>query len=244
MENKDDNILLKDLELDRVAFYGRTLSEYLLFFNLIIEDLKKYDKIIDCPSGASSFAAEVNNDYSHNSKKKVIGCDPLFDKSLEYLKRKGQEDISYVIEKVKLAFHNYNWNYYKTLENLKKQRTLALTRFALDYSRGKNENRYINAKLPKLPFDDKSFDLVLSGHFLFTYANKFDFEFHKSSVMELFRISAKEVRIYPIQQRSLQPYFHMKDLFDVLKDQNVKYELLQVPFEFQKGSNMLLRLLR
>jgi hypothetical protein len=94
------------------------------------------------------------------TQKKVIGCDPLFDKGLEYLKRKGQEDILYVIDKVKLAFHNYNWNYYKTLENLKKQRTLALTRFALDYSKGKNENRYINAKLPNLPFDDKSFDLV------------------------------------------------------------------------------------
>ena len=59
------------MELGKVAFYDRTLSEYLLFFNLTIEELKNYDKIIDCPAGASSFAAEVNDDYSINSKKKL-----------------------------------------------------------------------------------------------------------------------------------------------------------------------------
>ncbi len=241
MEYKDKHNIQKDLELDRVAFYGRTLSEYILFFNLTIDDLKKYNKIIDCPSGASSFVAEANTNIQNST---VIGCDPLFDKSLEYLERKGQEDISYVIEKVKSAFHLYNWTYYKSLENLKNQRTLALTRFALDYNQGKNEKRYIKAELPKLPFDDESFDLVLCGHFLFTYANKFDFKFHKSSIMELFRICTKEVRIYPIQQRILQSYSQMKELIATLNEFEIKYEILQVPFEFQKGSNKILRLIR
>ena len=242
MEYKDNNILQKDLD-DRVAFYGRTLTEYLLFYNFTCKDLEKYENIVDCPSGASSFTAELNNS-NQNSNIKVIGCDPLFDRNLEYLKRKGQEDISYIIEKVKSSSHCYNWNYYKTLKNLRKQRTLALTRFSLDYDQGKNEKRYIKGKLPNLPFDDESFDLVLSGHFLFTYANYFDFDFHKSSIMELFRISAKEVRIYPIQQRSSQSYSHMKELISVLKDHGIKYEILQVPFEFQKGSNKMLRLIR
>jgi hypothetical protein len=243
MKYNNEDRLQKDLELDRVAFYGRTLSEYLLFFNLTIEDLKKYNKIIDCPSGASSFVAEINN-ITSNSEKKVIGCDPLFDESLEYLKRKGEEDIDYVVEKVNSSFKLYNWDYYKTIENLKEQRTLSLARFALDYNQGKKEERYIKAELPKLPFEDESFDLVLSGHFLFTYANKFDFEFHKSSLLELFRICAKEVRIYPIQQRMLQSYPNMKKLISVFNEHDIKYEILQVPFEFQKGSNKILRLMR
>ena len=230
------------MKLDRVAFYGRTLSEYLLFFNLALEQLKKYSKIIDCPSGASSFVAEIS-DYVKNTKIKAIGCDPLFGKNIDYLKRKGQEDISYVVEKVKSTTYLYNWSYYKTLENLMDYRKLALTKFLLDYRKGQQERRYLKANLPKLPFDDKSFDLVLSGHFLFTYANKFDFEFHISSVLELFRICSKEVRIYPIQEGSLKPYSFMKELISELKDRRIDYEILQVPFEFQRGSNKILRLI-
>jgi hypothetical protein len=69
MKHNNEDRPQKDLELDRVAFYGRTLSEYLLFFNLTIEDLEKYNKIIDCPSGASSFVAEINNITSNSEKK-------------------------------------------------------------------------------------------------------------------------------------------------------------------------------
>jgi hypothetical protein len=232
----------RDLELERVAFYGRTLSEYLLFFNLSLDDLKKYDRIIDCPSGASSFISEVNGLFNGPNKRLVV-CDPLFDKNLEYLKQKGMDDVSYVIEKVQSAFLHYNWNFYKTIENLKAQRTLALTKFLSDYIQGQKEKRYLKASLPCLPFEDGSFDLVLSGHFLFTYANKFDFEFHKKSVLDLYRISSGEVRIYPIQQRSSQTYSELNKLLSLLKEHNITYRILKVPFEFQKGSNKMLCLL-
>ncbi len=148
------------------------------------------------------------------------------------------------MEKVKSATFLYNWSYYKTLENLMDHRKLALTKFLLDYIQGQKDLRYIKVNLPKLPFDDKSFDLVLSGHFLFTYANKIDFEFHLLSVLDLFRISSKEVRIYPIQEGSLKPYPFMKELLSELKDRGIDYEILKVPFEFQKGSNKVLRLIR
>ena len=48
--------------------------------------------------------------------------------------------------------------------------------------------------------------LVLSGHFLFTYCDRFDYPFHREAVLELFRVSAKEVRIYPLQGPDAQPY--------------------------------------
>jgi hypothetical protein len=65
-----------------------------------------------------------------------------------------------VAEKVKSTTCLYNWDYYKTLENLIDNRTLALTKFLLDYIQGQQEYRYIKANLPKLPFDDKFSDLV------------------------------------------------------------------------------------
>ena len=55
MEYNDYNPLQKDLDLERRAFYKNALSIYLLFFNLTVEELEKYDKIIDLSSDASFF---------------------------------------------------------------------------------------------------------------------------------------------------------------------------------------------
>jgi hypothetical protein len=72
MSNNDNNNIHR-FELDRVAFYGRTMSEYLMMFGLDdVTSLKKYNAILDCPSGASSFVAEAAK-YGINA----VGCDPL-----------------------------------------------------------------------------------------------------------------------------------------------------------------------
>ena len=85
------------------------------------------------------------------------------------------------------------------------------------------------------------FDLVLSGHFLFTYSHKFEFSFILSSIIELFRVCSREVRIYPLQKSSSEPYEHMTDLLNTLKKQyGITYNIVVVPFEFQKGSNKML----
>ena len=87
-------------QLDRVAFYGRTLSEYLKMFRIDDTDhLKRYNRILDCPSGASSFVAEANNKYGVNT----VGCDPLFDKDSRILQKQGEEDIEYVVKRVSLV---------------------------------------------------------------------------------------------------------------------------------------------
>lgn len=60
--------------------------------------LQQYDRILDCPAGASSFVAEANRLGA-----KVLGCDPLFGGSLERVVKRGNEDTDRVIEKVKIA---------------------------------------------------------------------------------------------------------------------------------------------
>jgi hypothetical protein len=87
-------------QLDRVAFYGRTLLEYLRMFRIDhIDHLKRYNRILDCPSGASSFVAEANNRYEINA----VGCDPLFDEDVRILQKQGEEDIEYVVNRVLMA---------------------------------------------------------------------------------------------------------------------------------------------
>jgi len=87
MEKKPDNNGNR-FQLDRVAFYGRTLSEYLKRDD-DTDHLKRYNRILDCPSGASSFVVEANNKYEVNT----VGCDPLFDKDSRILQKRGEEDI-------------------------------------------------------------------------------------------------------------------------------------------------------
>jgi hypothetical protein len=241
MDKKPDNSNFRNIgrfQLDRVAFYGRTLSEYLKMFHIDdIDHLKRYNRILDCPSGASSFVAEVNNKYGINA----IGCDPLFDKDLRILQKQGEEDIKYVIKRVSLAPNLYNWDFYSSIKELRNYRKLALEQFIADYNLERKTKRYVKAELPKLPFDDGSFDLVLSGHFLFTYSHKFEFSFILSSIIELFRVCSREVRIYPLQKSSLEPYEHMIDLLYILKKQyGITCDIVSVPFEFQKGSNKML----
>ncbi|MFZ0896361.1 MAG: hypothetical protein WAZ77_17825 [Candidatus Nitrosopolaris sp.] len=239
MNKKRDNNG-KRFQLDRVAFYGRTLLEYLKMFRIDdIDHLKRYNRILDCPSGASSFVAEANNKYEVNS----VGCDPLFDKDSRILQKQGEEDIEYVAKRVSLAPNLYNWNFYSSTEELRNYRRQALEQFISDYNLGRQRRRYVKAELPKLPFDDKSFDLVLSGHFLFTYSHKFEFSFILSSIIELLRVCTGEVTIYPLQKSSLEPYEHMTDLLCTLRKQyGISYDIVPVPIEFQKGSNMMLRL--
>jgi hypothetical protein len=67
---------------DRIAFYGRIPEEYLLMFGIRgVTSLKRYNTILDCPSGASSFVAEANS----KNETQAIGCNCLFDKDVETL---------------------------------------------------------------------------------------------------------------------------------------------------------------
>jgi hypothetical protein len=55
--------------------------------------------------------------------------------------------------------------------------------------------------------------------------------------LELFRVSSKEVRLYPLQQAMIsQPYKQMSELLSFLKKEGIKYEI--------KTVNKMLRLIR
>jgi len=60
----------------------------------------------------------------------------------------------------------------------------------------------------------------------------------------LIRVSAREVRIYPIQGPNAQPYEHLDNLCSDLQRMGIHSEILPVSFEFQRGSNQMLRLTR
>ncbi len=224
------------IQLDRVVFFGRTLSEYVKFFDL---DLSQWQsrRILDCPSGAASFVAEANNMGID-----AVACDLLFNLDENILINQGKADFDQVVEKISLVSQFYNWEFYGGFEGYKEYRKTAFHHFTQDYAMGRDAGRYIKAELPKLPFADKSFDLVLCGHFLFLYSDEFDYTFHFNSILELYRVCSQEVRIYPLQSKNVKPYPLMDNLLFDLKAAGIATEVVRVPWEFQKGSKHMLRL--
>jgi hypothetical protein len=224
------------LDIDRVVFVGRTLSEYKEFLDLDIESLKD-SKVLDCPSGPSSFVAEANR-----MGIRAVGCDSSYDLPLKQLVNKGLKDISHVIERLSEKTHLFKWDYYSSVEDVKESRTRALKLFEEDFQIGLEEERYVKASLPILPFPDRSFELVISAHFLFIYDDKLDYEFHLNSILELNRVCSSEVRIYPLQSMNARIYPYMDRLINDLKQTGFEASIVEVGFEFLRGSNFMLRI--
>jgi hypothetical protein len=107
-----------------------------------IDHLKKYNRILDCPSGASFFVAEANK-YEVNA----VGCDPLFDRDSSILYKQGDADIEYVVKRVSPAPDLYNWNFYSSLEELMNYRKLSLERFISDYNLGRERKSYSRTRI-------------------------------------------------------------------------------------------------
>ncbi|NWF69933.1 MAG: class I SAM-dependent methyltransferase [Chloroflexi bacterium] len=223
------------LKLDRIAFYGRTLAEYTRMYALDLAALRG-QRVLDCPGGASSFTAEALS-----LGIRAAACDILYGGDMAAVLAQGQADIEHTVDGVAQVAHMFHWDFYGTPNGLKTQRTAALHGFAAHYPGG---GRYINARLPRLPFADQTFALVLSGHLLFTYGDRLDYDFHLKALRELYRVTAGEVRVYPLQGLDARPYPHLSRLLDDLRAQRIHAEIRPVPFEFQRGSSQILCLSR
>lgn len=231
----------KSIRLGSVVFVGRTLGEYQKFFDLDLAEMVGME-VLDCHSSASSFVAEANSKGVH-----AVGCDPEYSSGYDVLKIKGLHDIRYTVDSIYECAELYDWGYYHYLELLEEYMMLSLRRFLEDFSQSHEkgeENRYVAAGLPDLPFNDEEFDMVLSSFYLFSYSDRLDYSFHLTSLLELFRVARREVRIYPVVGPDARPYPHLNRLISNLRSKGVGCAKVPVPFEFQKGSGFMLRLTR
>lgn len=223
------------LDLDRIAFIGRTYDEYVSMFDLDA-NLLKIGTILDCPAGASSFAAEARRLGAD-----VTSADILFDLPAEQLLTKGKADLEHVLERAARVPELYNWDRYGGPEGLRLSRTRALSSFYEDFSRV-SPDRYHRAELPHLPYADGEFPLVLSSHFLFTYRDRLDFDFHVACLRELLRVSSREVRVFPLVGPDAKPYPRLEEVLSAFEAAGVGVEIREVQFEFQRGAKRMLRL--
>jgi hypothetical protein len=224
------------MQLDRIVFLGRTLKEYVSMFSLRDEDLRS-GRVLNCPSGPSSFGAEAAKEGVE-----VTSCDVLYHMDAPALARMGREDIEHVFERFDSVSERYVWSYYRNQQEVISLRERALGLFHEDYEQGKADGRYVEAKLPELPFPDGHFALTLSSHFLFMYGEWLPMDFHLAALREMLRVTQGEVRVFPLLGLDGKPYDYLSYILMQLAADGVTVTIRKVPFEFLKGGNVMLTL--
>ncbi|MGW5112789.1 methyltransferase domain-containing protein [Nocardia sp. NPDC004123] len=212
---------------------SRGLDEYRAMFGLGPADLG--GRILDCPAGAASFAAEVAGFGGD-----VTACDAAyfdFDGVEVGEVCRAQTDLG--DRYVRAHPGDYCWTFFTDPDDHHRRRRSAVELFVAD--RQRNPDRYVPAELPRLPFPDNAFDLVLSSHLLFSYADGLGYDFHVRTITELIRVSRGDVRIFPlVPTGSAQVYPRLNELRGDLLNLGITSDVVEVEYEFQQGADQMM----
>ena len=225
----------------RIVFLGRSAAEYRSIWGLAPEDLVGR-RVLDCPCGPAGFVAACRKIGAE-----AVGCDPVLSESVETIRQRGDRDRRDT-ETVLASSDPTLASRDPVAWNQEKKRSLEafLEDFAAHGPRGTSpDGRYVAASLPELPFDDRSFDLVLSAHLLFSYADvaagglvdaahALDLEFHLAAVEELARVAGQELRLYPVyacDSTSPRPHALLEPVRDRLQDLGLTTELVRSEYD-------------
>lgn len=187
-----------DMEYDAVVFYGRLGQQALAMFNLE-QELPRWRgaRLLDCPGGPGSLSA-----LARAAGLKATAVDPLYELSPQQLEQRALQDLDTTMATL-ASSPDIRPDF--DLIACRQQHLQALRAFLAD--RRAHPACYVAASLPQLPFADASFDLVLCGHLLFSYAplsqgglmsgEGLDLAWHRRALAELCRVSRQAVRLYP-----------------------------------------------
>lgn len=221
-------------KLENVIPWGRSMQEYIRMFDMTSDDLRL--AILDCAGGPASFNVEMTRQGY-----KVVSCDPVYQFTQSEIAQRIQDIYQVVIDGAQANWDSYVWYYIQSPAQLGQIRMAAMRQFLEDFPLGIREGRYVTDELPVLSFNRSQFDLALCSHFLFTYSDQLSADFHLASIIEMCRV-AKEVRIFPLLDISGEPSLLLQPVMNELQQQGYKVAIKQVPYEFQKGGNKLLRI--
>lgn len=212
---------------------SRSLAEYREMFRLTGQDLSR--SIVDCPGGAASFTAEVN------AGGRVTACDPMYREDAAAIGELSLADMRRANKYQRENPDEYVWTFFADPDEYLVSRTRAGELFIRDMT--ENPDSYVVASLPTLPFADQTFDLALSSHLLFAYADRLDRDFHLDSIRELARVAA-EVRVFPLVPFGFPDNPDLPGVVGELTRGGLRAELIGVDYELQRGADTMLRVVR
>ncbi len=223
----------KKLDLKDIVLIGRTFNEYYKMFDLG-NIVPEKENILDVASGVSSFSATANTKGYH-----VIASDCIYCFKPEEIKNKCEEDINNVMLKMHDIQELYKWEYFSNINELIDQRRLAYHLFLNDFKKNR-ESTYYYTEYPNSLFDDKQFSISLVSHFLFMYDEILGYDFHKNTIMELIRVTQKEIRIFPLVNLSSKKSKFVKRLMEDDTFDHCEMSIRKVDYEFVKNGNEML----
>jgi hypothetical protein len=148
-----------------------------------------------------------------------------------------------VIKQTRQNQEKFVWEVIESPEDLGKVRMAAMQEFLADYDNGRESGRYVAAELPDLPFAVEAFDIALCSHFLFLYSDNLSLEFHQRAIEGMCRV-AREARIFPLLNYNAEPSPYLDPLLRSLASDGYALSIERVPYEFQRGGNAMLRVVR
>jgi SAM-dependent methyltransferase len=192
--------------------------------------------VLDCCAGGAGFTAEAAARGAD-----AIAVDPAYELPAAELVDTVRRSLPATAGIIDEHAGSFVWNWYGTPTRKDEMRIEAADRFLQDVSIA--PERYVPGSLPELPFEDRRFDLVLCSHLLFTWADKYDRDWHLAALRELVRVSRSEVRVFPlVQQGAGEPVAYLPELLTELTE--VTAEIRTVPYEFQVNADKMLVLSR
>jgi SAM-dependent methyltransferase len=221
-------------KLRQVAFFGRTLDEYLQMFAMDVGELRGR-RILDVASGPGSFVAEA---FALGLT--ATGCDPMYAQDPDAIVAQGKLDIDACREQIR---KNPGVLVYRDIDRFYREKYSALERFAEDFRHRGGESRYVAGALPDLPFEDRAFDLVLSANFLMVYAplvhggmhdgDEFGLAFHEQAFRELARVARDELRVTGMHtwEQPPKPHPYCKPVVAMLEGLGFTVELVQSDYD-------------
>ena len=211
---------------------ARSFAEYRAMFALAEADLR--GAILDCPGGGASFTAQAAT-----LGVRAVAVDPVYVTPAAELARIVIAETDRGSAHTAAGADRYVWDFFGDIEGHRGTRRESATVFARDLLG--HPHRYVPAALPALPFADRSFDLVLCSHFLFTYADRLDLEFHRRSLRELHRVARRAVRVFPLLDQAGRPLESLiTQLRADLQSAGIATAIHPVPYEFQRDGNQML----
>ncbi len=222
--------------LDQVVPWGRSFDEYCRMFDLTDDELQL--RIVGCGDGPASFNAQATRRGA-----RVVSCDPIYRLEIAQIRERIAATYDTILDQTRRNAGEFVWDSIQSVEALGQLRMAAMQEFLDDYGPGRVEGRYVDAELPTLPFADAAFDLALCSHFLFLYTSQLGEPFHRSAIREMARVAA-EVRIFPLLALGGTPSPYVDTTGGELRDAGYDVSIEDVPYEFQRGGNRMMRVRR